>query len=382
MKNIRKNEKRFNVLFVVPFIYSLFKKNEKIPFGGAEVQLFLLIKELIKRNSPNLKISIITGKPNLEGTYFERHKNLELIISQNLSQNFLNFFKRPLILLFNLIRSSPDVIIQRVGGIETGISSLYAMIFKKAFIYSIAHERDLKKRGRKGLLRLFYNFGLHIADFIIAQSEQQKEILKRWSKQKEQKTIVIKSGYEIKNPSVTEKKGVLWVGRGRRWKRGEIFINLAKDFPETDFKMICNKREGYDEYWNQLKSESTKVPNLQFIERVPFSEIDVYFKKAKIFVNTSIKEGFPNTFIQSLKNKTPILSLNVDPDNLLERYRCGFYCNNDVNKLKSHLKELLENKSLYKEYSQNAYDYVKTHHDIKKTSKKWKKLLWIIKEFS
>lgn len=118
-------------------------------------------------------------------------------------------------------------------------------------------------------------------------------------------------------------------------------------------------------------SLETRVPFLEFIEYIPFSEIDQLFNKSKILINTSIFEGFPNTFIQSLKNKTPVISLNVNPDDFLIKNKRGFCCNNNFEKIAFYLRKLLNNKDLYEKYSNNAFIYGRDNHDIKKITNEW-----------
>ena len=118
-------------------------------------------------------------------------------------------------------------------------------------------------------------------------------------------------------------------------------------------------------YWREKQK---KIENLEFIEYVPFDEIDEYFQKAKIFVNTSIKEGFPNTFIQAAKNKTPIISLNVNPDNFLNEYNCGFCSNDDFGEMNKILNKVLNDDDLYKQISENVCNYAKGNHDIEKNA--------------
>ncbi|MFC1525135.1 glycosyltransferase, partial [Planctomycetota bacterium] len=114
-------------------------------------------------------------------------------------------------------------------------------------------------------------------------------------------------------------------------------------------------------------------PNLRFIEYV--TQIDRYFNEAHVLVNTSEYEGFPNTFIQAAKNKTPLLSFKVNPDNFINRYQCGFCAEGNFDQMVGKLKALLENEALHNKMGENAFRYAKQYHDINKIVPKFKKLL-------
>lgn len=344
----------------------------KVPYGGAEVQLFFLSKVFSK--SKNFDVNIITGDYNLKKGKTKKHKNIKLYIAIPLNRNAIISMKRYILLFLKLIKLNPDIIIQRSATPETGIIAFYCKIFRKRFVYSIAHDYNVNGVAAKGILGKLYAYGLTRASYLIAQNLNQIKILEKWQNRKIFNISAIKSGYHIKSPNLETKNTVLWVGRDIRWKRPEIYLKIPDFFPNQTFIMICNKGTNI-EYWKEIKEKACKIPNLTFIPFVLFEEINKYFKNAKVFINTSIHEGFPNTFIQAAKNRTPILSLNVNPEKFLTKYECGFVCDNNFKKMVNNLKILLTNQDLYDKFSENAFKYVKEQHNINKISRKWMDLL-------
>ncbi len=347
-------------------VIALFNEKSKVSYGGAEVQLYLLSNE-ISQNEDN-HLNILTGyiDDNLKKPF--KKKSISVFPSIPLRSSLKNYIYRPLTLFKKLIQINPDVIIQRSIGPETGIILIYCKLFNKKFIYSVAHDNEVLRSKLNILNRLLMSLVIMLTSAIVAQSHFQLNNLEKYLNKKNHISL-IKSGYDIKLNKM-KKSLILWVGRAVNWKRGEKFISLANHFPKESFLMICRHSDDV-KYWTELKLRAKNVSNLRLLEFVPFKNIDYYFQRAKIFINTSISEGFPNTFIQALKNMVPIISLNVDPDNFLVDNEFGFNCYNNFDEMEQRLKELLESNDIYDYYSNNGYNFVLKNHNIEQISQKW-----------
>ena len=231
----------------------------------------------------------------------------------------------------------------------------------------VAHEQDvngnfIRQNGWRGKLFLL---GLKLADRIVCQTKEQQELLGGSLKTK---SVVVQSGYPIKPPKKLKKTDILWVARAEKWKGPELFIRLAKKFPREKFVMICPPAENNPKYFELIKTKARTVYNLKFLKQVPFSKIDVYFSRAKLFVSTSLSEGFPNTFLQSGNNLTPIISFKINPDKIIDRYRIGFCAGGDEKQMEKLLRQILKNNRLRQEMGLNAFNYVRECHDIRQTT--------------
>ncbi len=369
MKEERKE--KIKVCFVSPFAYSLFNPEVDLKFGGAEVQMYLVATELAKDENFDVNFVVLDVGQKKK----EKHQGVKVYKAYKRGRNILNLIKAPLEQVITLAKINPDIVISRAAGVEVGISAFYCKLFRKKFIYSIAHDNDVDRSFFKGVRGRIFKFGFEHAIFYIAQSQKQVDTLEKTYNKEFFNIKVIRNSFRIKESKEPPKGYILWVGSSIDFKRGEIFLKLAREFPKEKFIMIMTKSKANLEKWEKISGETEKISNLELVEQVPFKQINEYFARTKVFVNTSIGEGFPNTFLQAMMNKTPILSLNVDPDDFIVRHQCGLVCDNSYEKLRKNLEKLLEDNEYYKKVQANAHVYVTDHHKLDKNIKKWKQLL-------
>lgn len=368
----QRKPKKISVCIINHFGYPLYNPKFQQPFGGgAAVQLYNLANEFSKDQS--LTVSVITGNYGENVNRKEVIKNINIFRVLPIKSKFSNYFKGFFIFFYNLIRINPDILIQRTANVSSGLSAIYCRLFKKIFIYSLASMYDVNQESFKGFFGKFYKYGLMNASFIIAQNTNQIKKLKNLINKNNAK--IIKNGFEITNIKLSEKKEILWIGRADYYKKPEIFLKLAAKFPNEKFIMICNKGSN-PQYWKQINNIANKMSNIEFIEYIKFHNIECFYKRAKVVINTSIYEGFPNTFIEAFKYRALNISLNVDPDKIFRHKEIGLYCNDDFKKMESYLNLALNNK--YVLNVERAWDYVNKNHDIKKIANEWIQLFKLI----
>jgi len=363
---------RTKVCFISLSAYPLFNSACKSGFGGAEVQLFLLASELAK--DKNFDVSFVVADHGQSAV--EEYRGISVYRSFRLGvkkYKYVHGIGAALELFWILKRINADVYIQRAAGIETAVIAVFCKLFYKKFIYMLAHEWDSNKRYQfqRGLVGYFFIFGLRRATERIAQNrEQQGSLHNNFGLD----SILQKSAYEISVLPSLSQDYVLWVGRCEVWKQPKIFLQLAELFPKEQFVMVlANFNDG--ELFKLVCGAQLRLSNLRIIQDVPFKEVDQYFQHAKLFVNTSVWEGFPNTFIQAAKNKTPILSLNVNPDNFLTEFGCGWDASGDLKKLVKQCDYILTHENIRRQTGERAYDYAKTNHDIRNIVEQFKEII-------
>ena len=341
--------------------------------GGAELQLFYLSTELAKKS--NYNVSFIVGNYKQPETGLV--KNVRLLRSFNADRNDGVFKKiNQAIRFFRILkREKPDIILSSTNNTLVTLCSLYSIFVKSKHIHRIAHNKDtgFERRKEFGFLARLYCWGMKRANKILVQNlEQQDQLLKNFNKQ----SILLKNAFPVTKQTELSDDYVLWVSRYQTWKQPELFIKLAQEVQDRAFLMICPPPQGKEiENWKELKQKAEQLTNLQFIDYVPFSQIQIYFNKASIFINTSQAEGFPNTFLQAAQGKVAIVSLNVNPNSFITKYNCGVFCNNDFTYLVEHVKLLLNDKKNLTEKAENNYNYLEQNHTITSIGNQLEKII-------
>lgn len=350
--------------------YPIFNPECPPVFGGAEVDQYNLA--LYLSQNPDIDLTFYVGdfsqtnKPEIiDGVRLQKiplygwhkKKSYQKVIY------FSHLFK-------SLWQSDAEIMLTEMAGDMVGWGAIFFKILRKKYlIHRLASDRDTEyiSPSSSGGWRtyLLYKLGLKKADFIFSQTQQQKCMLKE---RMGFNSVVVPNGFFINGKVDTGiKQYILWIGRCTPLKRPELFVNLARRIPEKKFVMIMPppiavEPDDFRENAAKLIEEASSLPNMTHIEHVPFNRIQQIYNRAQLFVNTSIYEGFPNTFIQSCLGGTPIASLQVDPDGFIERNRLGISCADNFEQLVEFIKNISEDQICL--MGDNALKYARKHHDI------------------
>jgi glycosyltransferase involved in cell wall biosynthesis len=357
---------RKNIAVVFPKDSESIFNNTKKTFGGATVQLFNYAMELSKHHNVCCLIN------ETEKINYKDFPGLSFKFTFNRGDNYI----KKIIKFHRALQSiKPDVIIQRGLTRISTFLAFYCIFYKILYIFMFAHDRECRGRfQRSNRFNIFYPFLLVAAKYLIVQNNYQEEQLNGFFKKK---IFKITNGYPIKEPDLTVKNGVLWVSRVEPWKRPELCIEAAMKNPDIHFTMIAPVDNQCRDYAVKIYKMACNIKNITIIDFVCFKDIDNYFRKAKLFLNTSEEEGFPNTFIQACKNKTPIISLSVNPNNFLNVYSTGKFCSDDIDAMHRAIEQVYNNQNLYNLYADCAVEYAKNHHCIEKNVRMLERLFAI-----
>lgn len=338
--------------------------------GGSEVQLYYIGRELVKLGYQVHFTTLDFGQ-----------KTSKVTVDDGMIIHKAKFWlhRRPPFFRFLLVLKAinTDIYINRAFRF-TMVTFIFTKIFKRKFVYAIASESDcIPQKIEKKVLWLpsfFQNIrrwadqhAMLKADLIIAQANYQKYLLLR---NFGVNSIVIKNGHPIPDKLIKKDNPVmaLWLGSLKRLRQAEIFIELAKRCQHLNCKFILAGRPSDKGYLTNLLNQMKGLSNILYMGSVTLEQSNELIGRAAIFVNTSLWEGFPNTFIQAWMRKTPTVSLKVDPDNIIKIHKLGFH-SKTFNQLVKDVQLLIANEDLRIQMGENAWDYAIKEHDITKISR-------------
>jgi len=338
--------------------YHLLTKQNKEIVGGAELQSVLLARELAQRNSNVSFIVLDHGQNSPEIVDGIR------VIKSYPATAAMGIRPSTACLVWKALSQADADIYYGFRGVA-GIVALYCLIKRRKLVIGIPSDMEVVPERAKGrnIYNLLWKFDLKIASRVISQTKYQQEMLK---KRFRRDSMIIKAFHAVETKEIEKSVPpiVLWVSTIRpQWKQPELFLKLAAAIPEARFQMVGGpSRE--QEFYEQIKERAGKIANLDFVGFVPHHEIERYFEKASIFVNTSDVEGFPNTFLEAWSRYTPVVSLNIDPDEVICEHKLGLH-SRTFERMVEDIRLLLSNEKLRQELGENGRRYVEQEHDVK-----------------
>ncbi len=343
-------------------------------FGGSEYQISLLTKALANHGYKIYYVYINYSRHKYKNPV-DMNACLYPLQSKTLSRKFgKNFFLYGNEITCLLKNINPDLIYHRSLSSFAGIAARYCAISKCKLVWHIASESDLQpfqlSKARTTIFdfidKKYAEYGIKHADYIVGQARYQDRILI--------------SNYGVKCDSIignwqpipTEDRDkdlpykILWVANIKQQKHPEIFVELAKRFigcKDVEFIMIGRPSSG--KYQQQLNEQISEVDNLTYLGEKTIAEVNKVLDQSHILVNTSEHEGFSNTFVQAWMRGLPVVSLAVDPDDILKIEKIGFHSGNLEN-LFCDTEKLINSQALLSVMGKKARKFAKENYSLKK----------------
>lgn len=349
--------------------------------GGAELQAYFIARKLIKEREVHY---IFVKHLGFNGEKF--HRIDDGIILHPIRRYDYKIFGRFLFLnyreLLKLLEDiNPALIYQRGNGTYLGMVAKWCKKNNKKLVLGISEIITCDKRGVIRPKNKFFSYASSIingfftfvciknADLIIAQNHQQQKLLQQ---NFNRNSLVIPNGHPV--PSSPFKKAdppiISWIANIKKLKQPELFIKLAEACQDLNVQFVYAGGLSQGSYQNMFMSKTKKLPNLKYLGELPFEKTNELLSKSSLFVNTSLREGFPNTYIQAWMRETPVVVLNCDPDDLIKTHKMGFH-SGDFEQLVKDVRYLIKNEDVRREMGEKAREYALKNHDIGKIGKRY-----------
>ena len=261
-----------------------------------------------------------------------------------------------------LSRADADIYYHSCAGMLTGVVAAFCRRYGRTFVFRLAHDTDCipgQQLIRFWRDRKIYEYGLRRADFIVAQGTHQVELLQaNYGLRSSPINMTVEMAGDVDR---TEKDiDVLWVNNLRDFKRPELVLELAGRLPDTGFTVVGGPVVGHEALYERMVRESATRANVDFVGAVPYHEVNDYFLRSRLFVNTSDSEGYPNSFLQAWVRGVPVVSF-FDPDGLIDANRLGAVPE-DIDDMAASLSVLLADDGDRREIGRVAREFVQANY--------------------
>jgi glycosyltransferase involved in cell wall biosynthesis len=298
-----------HVCFVAPHAWPVFSRDPRIEVvGGAEVQQSILARLFAAQGYPVSMICLDYGQPDrsrIDGVTV--HK----AFPPQAGVPLLRFLHPRITSMWRALRGvDADIYYCRSSSMWLWLVTEFCRRHGKRSLYAGASDKDfvpdLGGQVRYARDRWLFRRGLAAVDRIVAQNEAQRASCRTTYGRE---AIVIPSCYEVPEKCQScLRDRVLWVGMLHENKRPELFLQLAERLPHRRFVMIGGPRQGAQAFFERIRAQAATLPNVEATGFLPLAQVEPWFDRAGVLVNTSAYEGMPNTFLQAWARGVPTVA--------------------------------------------------------------------------
>ena len=249
------------------------------------------------------------------------------------------------------------------AGLLPGELALFTRWHPGKVVFRIAHDSDCEPKNLQipnWRAKALYRYGLRHVDLILAQTEaQQTSMLRNFGRPS--RVVPSMLDFSSENRSIADRDiEALWVSNIRPFKRPDLALDLAAQSPAMTLHMIGGPKPGETSYFDAVQRRAATLPNVRFHGPLSYEEVNAHMARARVFVNTSDSEGFPNTYLQAWARGTPVVAF-FDPDGVIARERLGRTVR-DLQQMQSAVDEFRTNAELWSSVSRQCIAYVSARH--------------------
>ena len=296
-----------SVCFVAPHAWPVLSGDRSIAVvGGAEVQQAILARLLASRGYRVSMICLDFGQPEkttVEGVEVHRAFNMDHGVP------VVRFLHPRLTSMWRALKAvDADIYYYRSAAMWVGVLAEFCRRHGKRLVYAGASDKDFDPdqggQIRYARDRWLFRRGIARAHAIVAQNEHQRRACRETYGRE---AAVIPSCYVAPEARASAQDLVLWVGTMHENKRPELLLEVAKKLPHRRFVMIGGPGPNAH-FYEETRRLAAAISNVEFKGFLPLAEAETWFDRARVFVNTSLYEGMPNTFLQAWARGVPTVA--------------------------------------------------------------------------
>ena len=357
-----------SICFVAPHAWPVLSRDARIALvGGAEVQQAILARLFAAHGHRVSMVCLDFGQPpraEVDGVSVHRSFRMDSGLPG------LRFFHPRLSSMWQAMRAADaDIYYYRSAALMAGVMVEFCRRHGRRSIYAGASDRDFDADVGAQLARArerwLFRRGLRLADRIVAQNEAQRSAcLANYGRE----AVLIPSVYEAPTGKASGAGDVvLWVGTLHVNKRPELLLELAARMPRQRFVMVGGAPAGGEAFFGEMKRRAERLENVEFTGFLPLAQVEPWFDRARVLVNTSTYEGMPNVFLQAWARGVPTVA-TVD---------VGVAAHKVVSNLESlqrEIEHLLESPLAHEKASRACRAYFEATHSSAQVLRRYREL--------
>jgi glycosyltransferase involved in cell wall biosynthesis len=262
-------------------------------------------------------------------------------------------------------RIRPDYVIVGGGFAYVGIAAKYCSSNDCQMVWQVCSRKDVlpfQPKLSRGIIfdyldKKLVEYGIKRAHYIVGQAKYQDDLLfKNYQRRCDR---IVHNFHAIPTQRIEKKPPIkiIWVANFKGFKRPELFVKLASEFRRrADVQFIMIGRQSSVGSLKNILAEIRLAGNIDYRGELPLDQVNEIISSSHILVHTSSLEGFPNCFIQAWLRRVPVVSLDIDPDDVIKDNRIGFHSGNFEQMVKD-VELLISDQNLREEMGQRAEEY-------------------------
>ena len=361
-------------------------------------EIKLLIVGSFPKDGSNIIGGIKTSCDLLIAQGFKKGFRLSTIDSTQISNPppniFIRFYYAGIRLIFyfyKLLLFRPDCVLlffsDGASAFEKGLMNLTASLLKIKTIVFPRAGKLISQYHNKSFFRKSIRMLFSTANIFLSQGKEMSLFAKNDLKFESNMIHEIFNWtatnelLEIGKTKILQKKvyEIIFVGWVESYKGIQELIEVLGQLKADgyEFKLLIAGDGSIKKDMQDLTFKLNLKREVFFLGWLNKNELYSQLKSADLFVLPSWSEGFPNSIVEAMSSKVPIISTNVGtiPGHIKNQENGLLINKRNQNELKRAIELLINNHSLRHKIAENGYDYARKHFSTKENIDRLEKII-------